>query len=254
MQRFLIPVWKVLAAWRAQEPLEVRRPIPAVVLAAFISVALAWNMDRLGALLWLAFHGLLRPGEAFSIQRFHLVFVRDLDLQHGSPDTAVVCIANPKTRNRGARRQHVLLGDSGLVRLLRHTFGGLRPHEKLWPYSDAVARARFNVIGDRLGLPRGRYTWASCRSGGASYEYISGASLPALKFRGLWLQERSMEHYIQECLFYLDVSAMPEAALTKIRAWPIYCLASFLRSLRRHKLTLLRARPYIVCPFLSPLL
>ena len=37
------PAWKMLDAWRFDEPVEVRRPAPAAVVRALICVAFAWG-------------------------------------------------------------------------------------------------------------------------------------------------------------------------------------------------------------------
>jgi hypothetical protein len=212
LQGQLKPAWKMVKAWEHDEPVEVRRPIPPVVLRAVLVVLLHWQMPRLATGVWMGFHGLLRPGEIFAAQREDVTFGIDVDGDEQLPPCAVLTIRNPKTRRRGARRQHVLLTDPLLLQLMERCWRDRDARERLLPYSAATARVRLQQALYRLGVPSGVYTWASLRGGGASFEYLLGRPIAAIKFRGRWAAERSLEHYIQECLTFLDMSRLPAPA------------------------------------------
>ena len=81
-------------------------------------------------------------------------------------DLAVIAIAVPKTRTRGARVQAVLVEDPLLALLLDHTFGHLPPQALLLPVGLAALRRDFAWALRRLGLAESPYTLASLRGGG----------------------------------------------------------------------------------------
>jgi hypothetical protein len=164
----------------------------------------------------MGFHGLLRPGEVFVAQRRDLTFADEVDSDGMIPACAVLSIQNPKTRRRGARRQHVLLSDPMLLALMRFVWRDLSPDVRLVPYSPATARLRLAQVLARLDVPCGLYTWASLRAGGASFEYLMGTPISSIKFRGRWGAEKSLEHYIQECLTFLDLGQLSAAARHRV--------------------------------------
>jgi hypothetical protein len=45
-----------------------------------------------------------------------------------------------------------------------------------------------------------------------------GTQVSTIKFRGRWAAEHSFEHYIQECLAFLDVSRLPDNCRARLGA------------------------------------
>jgi hypothetical protein len=144
------------------------------------------------------------------------VFTDDLDPCGLQEASAVLSVQMPKTRRRGARRQHLLVTDPLLLQWLRRACERSLRDQYLLPYSPATARRRLVQMMSALGLPPHHYTWASLRAGGASFEYISGRPVEALRLRGRWSAAKSLEHYVQECLSYLDTHALPQASWRKV--------------------------------------
>ncbi len=65
-----------------------------------------------------------------------------------------------------------------------------------------LMRTRLQQILQRLNVPAHAYTWASLRAGGATFDYMQGCALSAVKFRGRWSAEKTLEHYVQEFLSF----------------------------------------------------
>ena len=209
LRQSLTPIWRLLGNWQLREPMECRRPMPPLVLMAMLTVALTWGMPRFAVGLWTAFHGLLRPGELFSMVRGCVIFCSALGFSGEQSAGAILTIPFPKTRKYGPRRQHVMVLDRQLTSAMEIVFGHLDPAETLLPYTDATARSRFAKILERIGIPGHLYSWASLRAGGATFDYLMGTPVAAIKFRGRWAAEKTLEHYIQECAGALDISALP---------------------------------------------
>ena len=60
------------------------------------------------------------------------------------------------------------------------------------------------------------YTLAGLRPGGATWEYLNGTPIGNLKFRGRWAAEGSLEHYVQECVAFLDFQDLSVACRQRL--------------------------------------
>jgi hypothetical protein len=230
---WLVPVWRLITAWRLREPLECQRPMPPVVLRAAMAVAFAWGWPRLAIALWLSFHCLLRPGELWCLIRAPITFCSDLGMDAARSHFAVLNIPFPKTRKRGPRRQHVLVTDPALHLCLRKVCDELEPGNLFLPYSEHTARNRIGQVLASIGLPGHLYSWGSLRAGCASHEYLSGTSVGHIKFRGRWSAEKSLEHYIQECVTFLDLSMLSSSTSKRVHKLSDLCgplVAEFLKA------------------------
>ena len=111
----LRPCWDLVEEWMWREPPQKRTPAAPVAVRAMVSVAGAWNWHGMGLTIRLAFHCLLRPGEAVALRKKDIRFTRSWGSR---ARVAVIIILEPKTRRRAARTQHVLAEEPVLVRVL----------------------------------------------------------------------------------------------------------------------------------------
>lgn len=197
--RGLVYAWDVVGAWEELEPSVPRNPMPVLVVRAAIAAALGWSWRSLAALLAVAFHAALRPGEFIALR------VRDIllpeQLYHGLNHGFVV-IQQPKTRKKAGRRQHVRLEGHDLLGLLRSVTTGRPALDFVWGHdASATTRARnfrrqFDALMTALNvddmLP------ASIRAGAATWWYDQGLELDRIRWIGRWTRQDTLEHYIQE--------------------------------------------------------
>jgi hypothetical protein len=168
-----------------------------------------------GILLWLGWHCLLRPGELADL------LSNDIHLDLGGGETAsyrntgVTVIRKPKTRKVAARRQHVLIEDPALMWILRIFLGLLGPFERLWPFHQATFSKRLESILIFLEC-KGAFPAAGLRAGGATHFFLTFRNVQYLRLRGRWVVMKSLEHYIQECLSFLNEMKLTPGARVKI--------------------------------------
>jgi len=218
------PAWRLLRSWRDREPVEVRHPISMTLAKAIILVAFCWGWENIALMFWLAFHGLLCPGEMASLVPTDFVF-QDRFGVTGQPETiCIVRICNPKTRRLGPRRQHVLVTEPLLIHWLFHVITPLKSsgyHMTVTGYAMASLSRKLAQILQALGVPPQMYTLGGFRPGGATWEYLNHVAIGHLKFRGRWAAESSLEHYIQECVAHLDFQELPELARSRIKRFSL---------------------------------
>ena len=112
-------------------------------------------------------------------------------------------VRKPKTRKVGPRRQHVLIKDRLLLRVLRAFLSFLLPGEKVWPFELATFGRRLERILKTLGAV-GAFTPGGLRAGGATHYWMVFRNQGLVSLRGRWLATRSLEHYLQECASFLE--------------------------------------------------
>ena len=71
----------------------------------------------------------------------------------------------------------------------------------IWPGTNHELRLWWLRTVTRLGLLELNITWAGLRAGGATDFWPRTKYLPALRRRGRWSNEQTLERYIQESVF-----------------------------------------------------
>ena len=201
LRRCLQPAWDLAFAWLREEPHSHHVALPWQVLLAAISLSLMWGWARVAGMLALTWGAVMRIGESLAARRSDLLLPGDV---YGTVAYALVSISEPKTRFRAARHQSAKLDQPDLLRVVQLAFGHLGAGCRLWPFSPATLRSRFDALMVRLGTD----TWAgqgqrrldlgSLRAGGATWLLQTSEDSEFVRRRGRWLNSRTMEIYIQE--------------------------------------------------------
>ena len=199
----LRPAWDLDRKWQSEEPVTHRTPLPANIWRAAVVVALLQGKIAFAVGLLLGFCCALRPGELFNLKRRCLLLPEDLALDDA---VAYIVIEKPKTRNRAARTQHVVLRDALVLRFLSWFVLGLELSDKVIPLSSHFFlrswREVFNVLHSTAFSP------GSLRAGAASELYKQCADLNLIRWLLRHSSQGSLESYIQE-LPYALLDARP---------------------------------------------
>lgn len=170
------------------------------------------------ALTWGA---ICRIGEVLQARRSDLVLPQDVCYTSSS---IFLRVREPKTRFKAARHQVAKLDYSDLVEYISTALGGLRPADKLWPFSGQLLRTRFKQILQAIGLQGGSTKAArgldlgSLRAGGATHLLMICEDSELVRRRGRWLAPRTMECYLQEAGSTQFFPLLPSDLKTKITA------------------------------------
>ena len=202
----LRPLRRMLRVWQMLTPSSFRRPVWREVALTMAVAALLDQKPRVCLLILLQFHGLLRPGEARHVRWVDLGFLASHEHEQ-YPDTfGVVGIVRPKTRRMSSHsvHQYVTIESRILASLLQRLMSRVSPSDlerPIWPGTNHELRLWWLRTVTRLGLLELNITWAGLRAGGATDFWLRTKNLPALRRRGRWSNEQTLERYIQESVF-----------------------------------------------------
>ncbi|CAE7035325.1 unnamed protein product [Symbiodinium sp. CCMP2592] len=193
--------WIQLRGWRRMEPIKTRG------FSYHGRLRAEWWSVMIGC--WLAFEGLLRPGEVDELKISDLCFPEADELGQGI--SLVVGIRSPKTKRVWAR-QFALVQEQSLIMWLR------------WWVTDRPRRQRVLLINRRrwailfkealgeLRMGECGYTLGSLRGGGATHQFRRHRNLGQLQFAGRWSRPETLQHYLQEALSVQVVAQASDAA------------------------------------------
>jgi len=148
---------------------------------------------REGVAALLSFHCLLRVGELVNIRKADVAVREDdrlgLDRQ---PFEGALRLRATKT----GPNQWVSIVDPDVMTLLNFALVGLRPEDKVFPFSAASFRKLLRSVSLELGI-RTPYVPHSFRHGGATRLHMLGISIEDIMLRGRWQSSKSARRYIQ---------------------------------------------------------
>ncbi len=193
--------WDAIAAWQFLVPAGNRIPVPLVVvenMALTLALRGACNFDD-GGWFWaaallvrLAFHGLLRIGEALALR------VRDVFCPAVDSAPLVMAIRDPKNKSAMGRYQHRVVRCPGVSCWARWILTHRDPDDFVWPGSALRFRHYWNWALNALNLLQVGFTPAGLRGGGATDLLMNGIDIAHIKYRGGWASEKSLAVYLQE--------------------------------------------------------
>ena len=211
------PCWQLVSKWELWQPLRHRQPLPESLFKAMFSLAMLWKWTRWAATLILGFEGISRIGEVLSATRGDLVLPSDAF--DNSTCTAFLKIRKPKSRRRGMGRiQHIRVSEEITVEFLERHFGSLEAGVKLFLFSSAAFRGRWDRILDVLKIPLNcRPTPAGIRGGGAILAYKRNKPIQDILWSMRLTSMNTLESYLQETAADSLLNRLPEDAKRKVR-------------------------------------
>ena len=181
-----------------------------------LTVLFAVNMARSGhhgpaVAILLAFDCYLRVGELTRLRYCDVVQPHDPRLGSGHTTMA---LRLPKTKT--GLNQWVSLQNADVTSILVHWLrqqGHVHDQSstrRVFPFSPSHLRWLLHRVKEQLGLSATPYVPHSLRHGGATYDYLRGASIEQVMYRGRWQSMVSARRYIQTGRALLVAQQVPQ--------------------------------------------
>ena len=187
------------------EPIKTRVPIAYHVLSAVLLLCLARGFSYHGRLraewwsvmigCWLAFEGLLRPGEVDELKISDLCFPEAGELGQGI--SLVIGIRSPNTKRVWAR-QFALVQEPSLISWLRWWVADRPRGQRVLLVNRRRWAILFKEALSELLLSECNYTLGSLRGGGATHQFRRHRNLGQLQFAGRWSRPETVQHDCQQ--------------------------------------------------------
>ena len=193
LKRKLLESWRLIRAWQQHE-IPTRAPPLTLVTLALLAGWFQHHFPELGLSLLVAFHGLLRTGELFSIQAKHIICTGDLCVLH---------LGQTKMGARNASTESTSFKHREVSLLLQAWKSVHSPDAFLVSISPTSFRQWFARALVATDLHRVPYKPYSLRRGGATQVFLETQSYAAVCQRGRWSSERTTRVYIQDSVALL---------------------------------------------------
>eukprot|EP00435_Cladocopium_sp_Y103_P043632 s2722_g12.t1 len=220
IKRQLTHAWDLAFAWLVDEPTVHHPAMPLSIMTALCAVAITWGWPYEAAVIMLSWAGIMRIGEVISATRSDLVLPVDT-----APGTSfmLVMIRQPKTRGTAARHQAARVDQTDIIRFLSAMFASSPKEAKVWPFSAATLRKRFQKLLEALRLPSVRsgkvrpFDLGSMRPGGATWLLNQVENSEIVRRRGRWVTAKTMEIYLQESFVSTFLQTLDQRTRTRIQ-------------------------------------
>ena len=183
--------WSLLKTWRRCEPPVRALPFTPELVLALAGLAVQCEALDIGRLLLVGFAGLLRTTELFSIQRRHVSIIRD---------KFVIRLPETKTGFRKATAEVVVIDCPLTVRLITPWVEQARLDQRISGRTPYQLRAALKRLLQFFGLVNYRFSWYSCRRGGATYDFMAHRSMESTIMKGRWGSATTAKIYIEQAV------------------------------------------------------
>jgi hypothetical protein len=196
-----------LRGWRRLIKHRSHPPITWELTVLFATVMSKWgyHAEAVGTLL--SFDCYLRVGELTRLQYADVVQSRDPRV--GSSHRGIMALRLAVTKT--GQNQWVDLGRSEVAEVLMDHLKAypFMPSSLIFPFSPAAYRLLIREVASSVGLGNIPYVPHSFRHGGATCDYMRGASIDDIMFRGRWESLKSAKRYVQTARALLIIRDIP---------------------------------------------
>lgn len=195
-----------LRGWKRLKTQRSHPPITWELTVLFATTMAKWGHHAHAVATLLAFDCYLRVGELTRIDYKDIVMPNDPRVGAAHRGMAVR-LAKTKTGNN----QWVSLQKPEVAQVLLHylrTFPFME-HERVFPFTPASFRKLLHQVAASLGLGHIPYVPHSFRHGGATCDFLKGATIEQIMFRGRWVAMESARRYIQTARALLIIQRVP---------------------------------------------
>ena len=193
--------WRLLKTWHVNEIPNRAPPLPEPALFAMVGWSIFLHHHDFALSLLLAFYGLLRTGELFSLNSSSIMIT--------SPSKpAVISLGLTKGGKRAGASESVTIHVSEVLRRLWHWKKQAKPGQLLVP-SGSQWRTQFAKCLSALHLASFSFRPYSLRRGGSTFWFQKHASFDKLLVMGRWQASRTARIYLNEGLAMMAELQLP---------------------------------------------
>ena len=234
LRRQLQTAWDKLSTWELELPLNMRRPIPVILVWAVFANAMIHGLSLPGnlGLDWLRFgvawlcgyYGMMRPGEIFSTKGDMFLFPS----MSSSRYRMLIAVRRAKNQRFMGKSQIVVIENGTCVRWCRWLWEQIPKSSFLIRGGQAKFTRLMRASFDTLNVPRNFLGAAGLRAGRATELFLDGVELTRLRVMGRWKSFSSLDHYVQQASSLLVENELGAQQLASMRS--LLRDSSFLRS------------------------
>jgi len=204
LKGFFPGAWQLISAWQKHELPQRCVPLTTDLLKAMCGAAISRGETSMALCLAVAFQGILRTEETYSMA------VKDFCF-HPVVDNCVLSLPFTKSGTRFNVVESVVIDDPYLVRRLRSHMHGSEGATLLFPQGSRCFRRLFDELVVLLKLPRALlFKPYSIRRGAATEFFRLSGSLSRTAVRGRWQNEKTCRIYINDSMSMLgDINLSP---------------------------------------------
>jgi len=204
LKGFFPGAWQLVSAWQKHELPRRCVPLTVELLKAMCGVAIGWDDISMALCLAVAYHGILRTEETYSMA------ARDFSF-HPFNGTCVLTLPFTKSGTRFNMVESVVLDDAALLQRLQWHLRSWPGDQLLYAGGSRSFRRTFDNIVEHLHLPHNLlYKPYSIRRGAATEFFRATGSLSRTAVRGRWQNEKTCRIYVNESMSMLgDIRHTP---------------------------------------------
>ena len=206
--------WRLKAAWDKLELPERAPPMTQGVALAVAGVMLTVGHPRSALAVALAFHCVLRTGEALMVRKCDITIAR-------SKKSAIINLRLTKSGQRLNQHEVVSVDDAKLVQWLERALEKLKPGDPIVAQTPQGFRKLFYGALKVLGLSGYNFKPYSLRRGGATHHYRVKGDINGTALRGRWANIKTARIYITDALVKLQEATITPKELEAIQKFKL---------------------------------
>ena len=206
--------WRLKAAWDKLELPERAPPMTQGVALAVAGVMLSVGHPRSALAVALAFHCVLRTGEALMVRKCDVTIAK-------SGKSAIINLRLTKSGQRLNQHEVVSVDDAKLIQWLRKILDTLKPGDPIVAQTPQGFRKLFYGALKVLGLSGYHFKPYSLRRGGATHHYRVKGDINGTALRGRWANIKTARIYITDALVKLQEATFTPKELEAIQKFKL---------------------------------
>ena len=115
----------------------------------------------------------------------------------------------PKNSWIGLKIQHSVISDDSVVSFLVRDLHCLEDDDRVYPFSRAQAKARWDRIFRALNIDPSALPPRSLRGGGTVHLYGTTLDIGLVLWQGRWQNEKSLAYYLHAALVHRLLASLP---------------------------------------------